>query len=186
LQLDDWVLCRIYNKKGVIERYDTVDAAAAAAAAGEVLKPAAAAKNNALAPVMKVELSDYGFYHQEQSPPATEMLCFDRSGSADRDSMPRLHTDSSSSDRVLSSPSPSPSRDFPRDMERDRDYAESQHYHTAGGGGGGCWPGAIDVDDRFVIDGSLFDPLSPSPPGGFFARDAAAFGDMFPYLLKPF
>jgi hypothetical protein len=178
--LDDWVLCRIYNKKGVIERYDTVDDGAAVA--GEVLKLAAAAKNR-LAPAMKVELSDYGFY-QQQSPPATEMLCFDRSGSADRDSMPRLHTDSSSSDRVPSSPG------FPGDMDRDRDYAESQHYT----GGGGCWAGAddwggaIDVDDGFVIDGSLFDPLlglSPSQ-GALFARDAFAFGDMFTYPQEPF
>uniref|UniRef100_M8BCC1 NAC domain-containing protein 71 n=1 Tax=Aegilops tauschii TaxID=37682 RepID=M8BCC1_AEGTA len=123
LRLDDWVLCRIYNKKGVIERYDTADSDAADVKPA----PAPAAKNSrpgqyhAAGPAMKVELSDYGFY-QQPSPPATEMLCFDRSGSADRDSnsnhsMPRLHTDSSSSERALSSPSP----DFPSDM----DYAES-------------------------------------------------------------
>jgi len=177
LRLDDWVLCRIYNKKGVIERYDTVDADVKPA-------PAPATKNPRPrqydAPAMKVELSDYGFY-QHPSPPATEMLCFDRSGSADRDSnhsMPRLHTDSSSSEeRALSSPSP----DFPNS---DMDYAESQHAAgLAGGWLGDDWGGVID-DDGFVIDGSLiFDPPSP---GGFFARDAAAFGDMLTYLQKPF
>jgi hypothetical protein len=208
LRLDDWVLCRIYNKKGIIEKYDTVDSDAAE------VKPAAAppAKNPRpgqypVVPAMKIELSDYGFY-QHPSPPATEMLCFGRSGSADRDSdhhslpllrtdsssfdrsgsadrdsdhhsLPLLHTDSSSSDRAVHSPSP----DFPSDM----DYAESQ-YPAAGCGGGG-WPGddwgcAID-DDGFVIDESLiFDP--PSPGGFAFDRDAAAFGDMLTFLQKPF
>nr|QOI08338.1 NAC071_4B.2 [Triticum aestivum]QOI08340.1 NAC071_4B.3 [Triticum aestivum] len=180
LRLDDWVLCRIYNKKGVIERYDTPDSDVAD------VKPAPppAAKiprqgQYHAGPAMKVELSDYGFY-QQPSPPATEMLCFDRSGSADRDSnsnhsMPRLHTDSSSSERALSSPSP----DFPSDM----DYAESQHAAgLAEGWPGDDWGGVID-DDGFVIDGSLiFDPPSP----GAFARDAAAFGDMLTYLQKPF
>jgi hypothetical protein len=178
LRLDDWVLCRIYNKKGVIEKYDTVDSGA------DDVKPAAAppAKNPrssghyAAAPTMKIELSDYGFY-QHPSPPATEMLCFDRSGSADRDSdphsMPRLHTDSSSSDRALSSPSP----DFPSDM----DYAESQH-PAAGGWPGEDWGCGID-DEGFVIDESLiFDPPSPD----YFASDAAAFGDMLTFLQKPF
>jgi hypothetical protein len=181
--LDDWVLCRIYNKKGVIEKYDTVDSGA------DEIKPAAAppAKNPRpgqypVVPTMKIELSDYGFY-QHPSPPATEMLCFDRSGSADRDSdphsMPLLHTDSSSSDRALHSPSP----DFPSDM----DYAESPH--PAAGCGGGGWPGddwgcGIE-DDGFVIDESLI--YEPPSPGGFaFDRDAAALGDMLSYLQKPF
>ncbi|XP_040384928.1 NAC domain-containing protein 71 [Oryza brachyantha] len=173
LRLDDWVLCRIYNKKGVIERYDTVDA-------GEDVKPATAVPGAAKgarplgggAAAMKVELSDYGFYDQE---PESEMLCFDRSGSADRDSMPRLHTDSSGSEHVLS---PSPSPDFPGDGDHDRDYAESQ---PSGGG----WPGvdwAAGCDDGFVIDSSLFELPSPAP----FSRDGAAFGDMFTYLQKPF
>ncbi|KAG8091108.1 hypothetical protein GUJ93_ZPchr0011g27999 [Zizania palustris] len=168
LRLDDWVLCRIYNKKGVIERYDTVDAV-------DDVKPATAAAKSMRsghnsgggAVAMKVELSDYGFYEAELS---SEMLCFDRSRSAERpDSMPRLHTDSSGSEHVLS-----PSPDFPND----RDYAESQ---PTGG-----WPGADDwcaaADDGYVIDGSLFELPSPAA----FARDAAVFGDMFTYLQKPF
>uniref|UniRef100_A0A0E0F346 NAC domain-containing protein n=1 Tax=Oryza meridionalis TaxID=40149 RepID=A0A0E0F346_9ORYZ len=177
LRLDDWVLCRIYNKKGVIERYDTVDTV-------DDVKPAtaAAAKGGRIgggggAAAMKVELSDYGFYDQE---PESEMLCFDRSGSADRDSMPRLRTDSSGSEHVLS-PSPSPD-DFPGGGG-DHDYAESQ---PSGGG----WPGvdwAAVGDDGFVIDSSLFELPSPaafSRVGG--GGDGAAFGDMFTYLQKPF
>ncbi|KAL5204460.1 hypothetical protein ABZP36_009331 [Zizania latifolia] len=163
LRLDDWVLCRIYNKKGVIERYDTVDA-------GDDVKSAVRSGHNGSgggAAAMKVELSDYGFYEPE---PSSEMLCFDRSGSADRpaDSMPRLHTDSSCSEHVLS-----PSPDFPSD----RDYAES---HPTGGWQVADWCAA---DDGFVIDSSLFDQ---PPQAAAFIRDAAVFGDMFTYLQKPF
>jgi hypothetical protein len=86
-----------------------------------------------MVPTMKIELSDYEFY-QHLSPLATEMLCFDRSGSADRDfdphSLPLLHMDSSSSDCALHSPS----LDFPSDM----DYAESPYPTAAGCGAGGC------------------------------------------------
>ncbi|XP_062182426.1 NAC domain-containing protein 71-like isoform X2 [Phragmites australis] len=175
LRLDDWVLCRIYNKKGVIERYDTVDDVDA----GDDVKPAAAknpraaaaATGRGRAAAMKVELPDYGFYDDyEPAPPSAGMLCFNRPlPSADRDSnsMPRLHTDHSScgSEHVLS-----PSPDLP-----DRDHAESQP----------GWFGCADWgDDGFAVasGGALFGPPSPA---GLFARDAAAFGDMFAYLQKP-
>jgi hypothetical protein len=90
LQLDDWVLCRIYNKKGVIERYDTVDddeevTAAAAAAGVDDVKPAAkvAAAKNTRAPAaapMKVEMADYGGYYDDYDleTPSAGMLCFNR------------------------------------------------------------------------------------------------------------
>ncbi|WVZ53814.1 hypothetical protein U9M48_004706 [Paspalum notatum var. saurae] len=101
LRLDDWVLCRIYNKKGVIERYDTVDDDDDAVAAADDVKPAAAAappKNprgvagagggargvgGGAAP-MKVERPDYGAYYDdyELETPSAGMLCFDRPSSA--------------------------------------------------------------------------------------------------------
>ncbi|PUZ43992.1 hypothetical protein GQ55_8G052100 [Panicum hallii var. hallii] len=209
LRLDDWVLCRIYNKKGVIERYDTVDDDEVAAAAADDVKPAAA-KNprgaGGRAP-MKVEVADYGGYYDDYDleTPSAGMLCFDRPTAAapvpapapapapalsptepdpDRDSssMPWMHTDNSSSG---SEHELSPSPDLP-----DRDHAESQ----PGGGGAGWWPGAdwggAAGDDGFVVldDGgaALFGPPSP----GLFARvdvaAAAAFGDMFAYLQRPF
>jgi hypothetical protein len=93
-----------------------------------------------------------------------------------------MHTDNSSSG---SEHELSPSPDLP-----DRDHAESQ----PGGGGAGWWPGAdwsgAAGDDGFLVldDGgaALFGPPSP----GLFARvdvaAAAAFGDMFAYLQRPF
>ncbi|CAD6254425.1 unnamed protein product [Miscanthus lutarioriparius] len=90
LRLDDWVLCRIYNKKGVIERYDTVDDGDDDAVADDV-KPApapAASKNNPLAGArggaaaapMKVEFPEYGGYYDydDLETPSAGMLCFDR------------------------------------------------------------------------------------------------------------
>uniref|UniRef100_A0A0A8ZU99 NAC domain-containing protein n=1 Tax=Arundo donax TaxID=35708 RepID=A0A0A8ZU99_ARUDO len=195
LRLDDWVLCRIYNKKGVIERYDTADEDAAG---DDDVKPAAvtAAKNprgaaaggggrgGGAAP-MKVEMPDYGLYDYELETPSAGMLCFDRppaappARSADRDSnsVPRPHTDYSScgSEHVLS-----PSPELP-----DRDHAESHPgagWWPGGGGGGGDW--GDGADDGFVVDGgALFGPPSP---GLFAPRDAAAFGDMFAYLQRPY
>ncbi|KAJ1274852.1 hypothetical protein BS78_05G091800 [Paspalum vaginatum] len=95
LRLDDWVLCRIYNKKGVIERYDTVDDGDDAAAAADDAKPAAAAapaaapKNpragaRAGAAPMKVERPDYGGYYDDYDleTPSAGMLCFDRPSAA--------------------------------------------------------------------------------------------------------
>jgi len=140
LQLDDWVLCRIYNKKGVIERYDTVDDDEVADAAAGDVKPAAAAKNPRGRAPMKVEMADYGGYYDDGydlETPSAGMLCFDRPEAVapvpalapapalspaaepdpDRDStsMPWGHTDNSSSgsEHVLS-----PSPDLP-----DRDHA---------------------------------------------------------------
>lgn len=192
------MLCRIYNKKGVIEKYDTVDDDDDAAAAADDVKPAAAAKNprgagaggrGGAAP-MKVELPDqYGGYYDDYDleTPSAGMLCFDRpsapapapaalsSPDPDRDSnsVPWMHTDNSScgSEHVLS-----PSPDLP-----DRDHAESQPAGAAAWWADGDWACAAAVDGGFVVDdgSALFGPPSP----GLFARvDAVAFGDMFAYL----
>lgn len=212
-RLDDWVLCRIYNKKGVIERYDTVNDDDGDGAVAEDVKPVpapAASKNPrasarvgaAAAAPMKVELPEYGggyydYDYDDLETPSAGMLCFDRPSApapADRDSnnsVPwtthQTHTDNSSSgsERVLS-----PSPDLP-----DRDHAESQPAAAAAAGWwpvGGDWGSA--AEDGFMVDvdvdvddgSSLFGPLSP----GLFARvDAAAFGfgDMLAsYLHKPF
>jgi hypothetical protein len=173
MQLDDWVLCRIYNKKGVIERYDTVD---------DDVKPAAAKNNkNARGPAaMKVETPDYAFYDSyDMEAPAAEMLCFDRPfqpSPADRGSagsVPLPHTDNSScgSEHVLS-----PSPDLP-----DRDHAESQPL------GAGWLDGIVDWGggDGFVVDAANLFGM-PSPGGFTSARDAVALGEMVAYLQRPF
>ncbi|KAK7318409.1 hypothetical protein RJT34_03109 [Clitoria ternatea] len=69
LRLDDWVLCRIYNKKGKIEKYDSVG-------------------------VMNRNATKFSDFDREMKP---EIKNMDTS-----DSVPRLHTDSSCSDHVVS------------------------------------------------------------------------------------
>ncbi|CAM0151726.1 unnamed protein product [Urochloa decumbens] len=212
LRLDDWVLCRIYNKKGVIERYDTVDDDdEVAGAMADDVKPAAkvtAAKNprgaaGAGAAPMKVEMADYGGYYDDYDleTPSAGMLCFDRPGAA----VPAVPTPAMAAAAALSPTDPDPDRDSnsmpwtvhtdnsssgsehvlsPSPDLPDRDHAESQ---PAGGYGGGWWAGGDWAgDDGFVVmddgAGALFGPPSP----GLFARvdaaAAAAFGDMFAYM----
>ncbi|CAA6660429.1 unnamed protein product [Spirodela intermedia] len=83
LRLDDWVLCRIYNKKGGADKQMNADRRAAAAASrGPLLLPKPEMEGTA-APLQQ---------------PASEFLYFDS------DSMPRLHADSSSEHVLSSSP----------------------------------------------------------------------------------
>jgi hypothetical protein len=98
VQLDDWVLCRIYNKKGGLEKPPV--------AAGD-RKPALAAGPAAVGspPEQKPFVAAPGGL-----PPAFADLAayYDRPS----DSMPRLHADSSCSEQVLS-----PEQQFACDRE---------------------------------------------------------------------
>jgi hypothetical protein len=81
LQLDDWVLCRIYNKKGAPERPSAGKASPAHAAVGSPpeQKPAL------LPPYAPPPFSDLAAYYEVRP----------------SDSMPRAHADSSCSEHVL-------------------------------------------------------------------------------------
>ncbi|KAK0576007.1 hypothetical protein LWI29_010494 [Acer saccharum] len=98
LRLDDWVLCRIYNKKGSIEKQNQAAAVAAAAANRK-----------------EVDMSEFedkkpdimtttGLDNTSAMPPnpaatgaVSDYVYFDTS-----DSVPKLHTDSSCSEHVVS------------------------------------------------------------------------------------
>ncbi|XP_051124091.1 NAC domain-containing protein 2-like [Andrographis paniculata] len=80
LRLDDWVLCRIYNKKGAIERQPAPPKMTSAVTSEEDMKPA----------ILKAV------------PEASPMVYDDFMYLDPSDSMPRLHTDSSCSEHVLS------------------------------------------------------------------------------------
>ncbi len=86
LRLDDWVLCRIYNKKGKIEKYNSVDEKAVAAKVSQQVQNE---HENERKPEIK-NMYDQGDFRNDQ-------LYMDTS-----DSMPRLHTDSSCSEHVVS------------------------------------------------------------------------------------
>ncbi|KAE9445613.1 hypothetical protein C3L33_22492, partial [Rhododendron williamsianum] len=87
LRLDDWVLCRIYNKKGTIEKHYT------AASAKPQTYPEIEDKKPEILP---------GYSSMLPPPPSqpthlNDLLHFETS-----DSMPRLHTDSSGSEQAAS------------------------------------------------------------------------------------
>ncbi|XP_057420113.1 NAC domain-containing protein 2-like [Lotus japonicus] len=76
LRLDDWVLCRIYNKKGKIEKYNTPTP-----------------KFSGLGEVH----DSYDEHEHERKPEIHDQLYMEAS-----DSVPRLHTDSSGSEHAAS------------------------------------------------------------------------------------
>jgi hypothetical protein len=94
VQLDDWVLCRIYNKKGGLEK----PPAAAVAAAGMVSSGGGVERK----PMVGVNAAVSS--PPEQKPVVAGPAFPDLAAYYDRpsDSMPRLHADSSCSEQVLS------------------------------------------------------------------------------------
>ncbi|XP_052137773.1 NAC domain-containing protein 48 [Oryza glaberrima] len=94
LRLDDWVLCRIYNKKGGLEK----PPAAAMAAAGMVSSGGGVERK----PMVGVNAAVSS--PPEQKPVVAGPAFPDLAAYYDRpsDSMPRLHADSSCSEQVLS------------------------------------------------------------------------------------
>ncbi|XP_058089917.1 NAC domain-containing protein 2-like [Magnolia sinica] len=87
LRLDDWVLCRIYNKKGALENKHPITG-----------KKSKSNYSGTEAQEQKPEIQTRG-QPQPVTPMMTDFACFDSS-----DSIPRLHTtDSSCSEHVLSS-----------------------------------------------------------------------------------
>jgi len=90
VQLDDWVLCRIYNKKGGLEK-------SAAAAAGDHKPMVFAAGAVSSPPEQKPFVATPGGLPPAAFP-ADLAAYYDRPS----DSMPRLHADSSCSEQVLS------------------------------------------------------------------------------------
>ncbi|KAK6128413.1 hypothetical protein DH2020_037849 [Rehmannia glutinosa] len=89
LRLDDWVLCRIYNKKGTLEKHYNVDQEAVQFSDSEDQKPNINVfpYNGTVTPAPLVQSSQR----------INDYTHFDTS-----ESVPKLHTDSSSSEHVLS------------------------------------------------------------------------------------
>ncbi|XP_054788465.1 NAC domain-containing protein 2-like [Prosopis cineraria] len=85
LRLDDWVLCRIYNKKGIIEKQPTVGSPKTEWSEIVDNKPE------------NVSLCIRIPRHHPHAAAATDHLNFDKS-----DSVPKLHTESSCSEHVVS------------------------------------------------------------------------------------
>ncbi|KAK3411330.1 hypothetical protein EUGRSUZ_I00095 [Eucalyptus grandis] len=87
-RLDDWVLCRIYNKKGTIEKHFPSTLSKPAEFPETEIKPQI---------VMPGTLNLYTTPQYGHSPMTTDHVYMDSS-----ESVPRLHTDSSCSEHVVS------------------------------------------------------------------------------------
>ncbi|KAL6840081.1 hypothetical protein ACP4OV_029891 [Aristida adscensionis] len=97
LRLDDWVLCRIYNKKGAVEKPALAAAAAAAVDRKPVFGGNAAAVSSP--PEQKPFVGAHSGGAGGMAPAFGDLAAYyDRPS----DSMPRLHADSSCSEQVLS------------------------------------------------------------------------------------
>ncbi|XP_030455149.2 NAC domain-containing protein 2-like [Syzygium oleosum] len=106
LRLDDWVLCRIYNKKGTIEKKPTHVQPPQPPAVPQSVGPAAAAANSFTEqedrkpPVLTGRAAAMPTLPLPPPPPSgaalNDLVHFDSS-----DSVPRLHTDSSCSEHMV-------------------------------------------------------------------------------------
>lgn len=132
LRLDDWVLCRIYNKKGRIEKHDSLSYPEAVEQKPNIL----GSVHNMVRPVDHMEASD---------------------------SIPRLHTESSSSDQVVS--------------PEMRCETEVQSHPK--------WEDLGSLDFQFnYLDGFQDDPFGSQV--NFPVDQISPFQDMFMLLHKPF
>ncbi|KAL0332610.1 UNVERIFIED_CONTAM: protein ATAF2 [Sesamum calycinum] len=152
LRLDDWVLCRIYNKKGTLEKHYNVDQKDVQFSDSEEQKPKVEALpySEMVTPVMQVPQT-------VASQRMSEYIHFDTS-----DSVPKLHTDSSCSEHVLS-----PEFMCDKEVQSESKWGELESY--------------LDYQLNYV-DGFQDDPF-----GSQMQNDQLSmFQDMFAYMQKPF
>lgn len=154
LQLDDWVLCRIYNKKGAIEKQNQ----------GANRKPASAFPEPEDKKPEILTSSQGLTAHPPLSAaaaPATgvnDFLYFDTS-----ESVPRLHTDSSCSEHVVSP-------EFTCEVQSEPKWKE--------------WEKALDFPYNYM-DATVDSAFAPTS-GGAGSYQMSPLQDIFMYLPKPF
>ncbi|XP_057795722.1 NAC domain-containing protein 2-like [Salvia miltiorrhiza] len=120
LRLDDWVLCRIYNKKGTIERRQQQQQQASVSSRNMT---SAVTTEEDTKPVILTSV-----------PESSAMVYDDFMYLDASDSMPRLHTDSSCSEHVLSPEVES----APKLAEWERSALDFPFGYMDGGGAGGA------------------------------------------------
>ncbi|KAK6150792.1 hypothetical protein DH2020_015724 [Rehmannia glutinosa] len=151
LRLDDWVLCRIYNKKGTLEKHYNVDHKEVQFSDSEEQKP----NVDSLLPydgiVTPAPMATQTFTSQRMN----DYMHFDAS-----DSLPKLHTDSSSSEHVLS----------PSDKEVQSEPKWSEFENS------------LDFQLNY-IDAFQDDPFTSQMQYNY---QLSMFQDMFGYMHKPF
>ncbi|KAL0314336.1 UNVERIFIED_CONTAM: NAC domain-containing protein 48 [Sesamum angustifolium] len=141
VQLDDWVLCRIYNKKGTIERQ----------------QENVSSRNMASAVTSEEDIKPVVLTSLPEAPPLAyeDFVYLDPT-----DSIPRLHTDSSCSEHVLSPEVES----APKLAEWEKSAIEFP-FSYMDAGNGGCTLMSSQFQGNYQMD-----PMN----------------DVFAYITKPF
>ncbi|KAI9114309.1 hypothetical protein K1719_014537 [Acacia pycnantha] len=153
LRLDDWVLCRIYNKKGTIEKYNVVDQ-----------KPGKLLEFHDHE--TKPEIKPYE-HNKVQAP--TVAFTNDQFYMDTSDSVPRLHTDSSCSEHVVSP-----------DVTCDKEVQSEAKWNELG----------LGEDDGLEFAFNYMNNLSGEDPFGssvqYQMNQLSPLQDMFMFPQKPF
>ncbi|KAI3451614.1 hypothetical protein Pfo_008279 [Paulownia fortunei] len=155
LRLDDWVLCRIYNKKGTLEKHYNVDQKEVQFSDSEEQKP-------------KVDAFPYsGMVTPAPMAQAPQTLASQRMNDYmhfdTSDSVPKLHTDSSSSEHVLS-----PEFVCDKEVQSEPKWSEFEN--------------SLDFQPNYM-DAFQDDPFSSQMQ---YNDQLSLFQDMFAYMQKPF
>ncbi|GMI67585.1 Arabidopsis NAC domain containing protein 2 [Hibiscus trionum] len=148
LRLDDWVLCRIYNKKGSIEKHFPSEQKWSSSSYPEMEDQ----KPNILMHMTALS--------QQQGPSSVQT---DAS-----DSVPRLHTDSSSSGQVLS-----PEVTWEKEVQSQPKWNELQLSNNG-----------LDFGFSYMDGGFQDDPFASQVQ--YQMEQLSPLQDMFMYLQKPF
>jgi hypothetical protein len=155
LRLDDWVLCRIYNKKGTLEKHLSVDQKEVQFSDSEEQKPEVDAfPYGGRTPSPPVQAPTMNLASQRMN----DYMHFNAS-----DSLPKLHTDSSSSERVLS-----PEFMCDKEVQSEPKWSELE--------------GTLDFPLNYM-DGFQDDPFGSQMQYG---DQLSLFQDMYAYMQKPF
>jgi len=147
LQLDDWVLCRIYNKKGTVEKQE----------------PHLSVKKANPTEIEEDEKKQVVLLPPPQAPPSAtgtvnDYMYFDTS-----DSVPRLHTDSSCSEHVVSP-------EFTCEVQSEPRWKE--------------WGNANALDNPYnYLDATMDIPFASQLRGD---NQMSPLQDIFMHLQKPF
>ena len=155
LRLDDWVLCRIYNKKGAIEKQPPQGSIGKSSAVTEIEDK-------------KPDIATLGVDTRQLPPPPTglgnDYVYFDTS-----ESVPRLHTDSSCSEHVVSP-------EFTCEVQSEPQWKD--------------WGSATNTTTTNALD-FPYNYMDATVDNGFPAHfqsnnQLSPLQDMFMYLQKPF
>lgn len=165
LRLDDWVLCRIYNKKGTLEKYYNVDQKAVSSQEEmEEQKP----KNLMNFGQNGIVTTDAKEMLQQQQNTMAQQMMNDYLHFETSESVPRLHTDSSGSEQILSPEVLSPEFAYEKEVQSAPKWSDLERA----------------LDFQFNMDGFQSDPFASSQM--LYNDQYNPYQDMFSYMQKPF